>query len=172
MPTPQKEAIVKDMTEKFSNASSIFLADFTGIDVNTLVDLRKKFYADNVDYKVVKNTLAKRSLAEAGIEGLDDYLKGVNGYMISYDDPTVPIKIVDKLKKELEGKFEVKAAYFDGEVVHTDQVAALAKLPSKQELLSTLVSMLQSPMRDVVGVLSANMRNVVGALKALEEKKQ
>ena len=160
------------MTEKFSSASSIFLADFTGIDVNTLVDLRKKFYADKVEYRVVKNTLAKRSLSEAGIEGLDDYLKGVNGYMISYDDPTLPIKIVDKLKKELDGKFEVKAAYFDGEVVHTDRVADLAKLPSKQELLGQLVGMLQSPMRDVASVLGATMRDMVGVLKAVEEKKQ
>ena len=172
MPTPQKEAIVKEMTDKFSSATSIFLADFTGMDVNTVVELRKQFYAAQVEYRIVKNTLAKRSLADAGIEGLDTYLTGVNGYVISYDDPTQPIKVIEKFKKELDGKFNVKAAYFEGKIVESDKVAAISKLPSKQELLGQLVGMLQSPMSKFAATLRGGMSSFVGVLSALEKSKQ
>ncbi|RMI20788.1 MAG: 50S ribosomal protein L10 [Calditrichaeota bacterium] len=172
MPTPQKEAIVKEMTEKFSRANSVFLADFTGIDVNTINQLRRQFREARVEYRVLKNTLAKLSLHNAGITQLDEYLTGVNGYVISYDDPTLPVKVVEKLKKDLNDKFKLKAAYFEGQLVGTDQVASLAKLPSKQELLGQLCSMLQSPMTKLAGTLNAAMQNLVGALKALEEAKK
>lgn len=171
MPTPQKEAIVQEMSEKFTNASSFFLADFTGVDVNTINELRRKFYESNVEYRVVKNTLAKLSLKNAGIEGFDEMLKGVNSYAISYDDPTLPIKIVKKFKKELDGKFEIKAAYFDGEIV-SENVDALSELPSKEELLAKFMSMIQSPMTKLAATLNAPMSGMVGVLKSLEETKK
>lgn len=171
MPTPQKETIVQEMSEKFSRATGIYLADFTGIDVNTVVELRKKFFEADVEYKVVKNTLARRSMEKAGIDGMDPFLNGVNSYAISYDDPTTPIKVIKKLKKELDGKFDVKAAYFDGQVVPRDGVDALAELPSKEELLSQLMAMIQSPIVKLAQTLNASMSNVVGVLNALEEKK-
>jgi len=172
MPTPQKEQIVKEMAEKFSRATGIYLGDFTGLDVNSVVELRKSFREAEVDYKVVKNTLALRSLKDAGVQGLDEYLVGVNSYAISYGDPTQPIKILEKFKKDLEDKFHVKAAYFEGTVLGPDQVGALAKLPGRNELLGQLVGMLRSPMTRMVGTLNATMTKLVGVLKSLEEAKK
>lgn len=172
MPTPQKEAVVKEMAEKFSSAASIYLADFTGVDVNTITEIRKGFRAADVEYRVVKNTLAKLSFQNAGISGLDEYLKGVNSYAISYGDPTTPIKVVDKFKKELDGKFAVKAAFFEGRVVGADKMEQIARLPSKQELLGQLVGMLKSPMTKLAGTLQASMSNLVGVLKSLEDAKK
>ncbi|HQU70773.1 MAG TPA: 50S ribosomal protein L10 [Calditrichia bacterium] len=171
MPTPQKEMIVQEMTEKFSKATSIFLADFTGIDVNTVTELRKTFFEADVEYRIVKNTLAKRSLASAGIEGLAEHLSGVNAYAISYDDPTVPIKLLKKFRKGLDGKLEVKVAYFDGQVVLKEQVEALADLPSKEELLATFAMMLNTPMTQFARATNGTMTGFVTALKALEEQK-
>ncbi|NIV03671.1 50S ribosomal protein L10, partial [Candidatus Saccharibacteria bacterium] len=172
MPTAQKEAIVQEMTEKFSNAKSIFLADFTGVDVNTITKIRKSFREADVEYRVVKNTLAKLSFNNSGIEGLNDYLVGVNSYAISYDDPIVPLKVLDKLKKDLDGKFSIKAAYLEGQVVGAEKMEAISKLPSKTELLGQLVGMLQSPMSKFVGTLQASMNNLVRVLKSLEEAKK
>lgn len=171
MPTPQKEKIVSEMADKFSRANSIFLADFSGIDVNTINALRKKFHEDKVEYRVVKNTLAKISFENAGIDGMTTFLNGVNSYAISYDDPTVPMKVVDKFKSNLDGKFKVKAAYFEGEVIGPDKIAGIADLPSREQLLSKLVGVLQAPMAKLVGTLQANVTNFMLVLKALESKK-
>jgi len=175
MPTPQKEQIVQEMTEKFSRAQSIFLADFQGITVNQITKLRKEFKQANVDYKVVKNTLARLSVRNAGIEDMEQFLVGVNSYAISYDDPTKPIKVIEKFRKDEgldEEVLKIKAAYFEGKIVPPEQVAALAKLPSREELLGTLVGMLNAPMSKLVGTLQASMTKLIGVLKALEESKK
>ncbi len=172
MPTPQKEAIVQEMSQKFADANGIYLADFTGVDVNTITELRKKFREANIEYRVVKNTLAKMSFEKAGLSEINEYLTGVNSYVISYDDPTVPIKVVEKLKKELNDKFKIKAALFEGQLVTGDRVKALASMPSKQEMLGQLVGMLQSPMTKLASTLNAAMTQFVGVLKALEDAKK
>lgn len=170
MPTAQKEMVIKEMTEKFSNAKSIFLADFTGVNVNTITELRKGFHESKLEYRVVKNTLAKLSFDKAGIAGMDEFLSGVNSYVISYEDPAMPVKVLEKFKKQLEGKFALKAAYFEGLVVGSDKIEALSKLPGKEELRGKIVGLLQSPMSKLVSVLQGPMRNVIGVLKALETK--
>ena len=171
MPTPQKEKIVEEMTDKFSRASSIFLVDFTGMDVNSITELRRNFRESNIEYRILKNTLAKISFQHAGIEGMEEYLKGVNGYAISYDDPTLPVKILDK-NKEFKEKLKLKAALFEGKVIGSDQVVAIAKLPSRTEMLGQLVSMLNSPMTKLAGTLTASILKLVNVIKSLEEKKR
>lgn len=171
MPTPQKEQIVSEMADKFSRAKSIFLADFSGIDANTINSLRKKFHQEKVEYRVVKNTLAKISFENAGIDGMSSYLNGINSYAISYEDPTLPMKVVDGLKSTLEDKFVVKAAYFEGEIIGPDRIKGIAKLPTREQLLSQLVGVLQAPMAKLVGTLQASITNFLLVLKAMESKK-
>jgi large subunit ribosomal protein L10 len=171
MPTTRKEKIVEEMTDKFGRASSIFLVDFTGMDVNSSNELRRNFRESNVEYRVLKNTMARLSFQKAGIVGMDDFLKGVNAYAISYDDPTVPAKVLEK-NKEFKEKLILKAALFEGKIVGAEQVQTISKLPSKMELLGQLVSMLNSPMSKLVGTLNASMSNLINALKSLENKKK
>lgn len=171
MPTTRKEKIVEEMTEKFGRASSIFLVDFTGMDVNLTNELRRDFRESNVEYRVLKNTMAKLSFQKAGIDGMDNFLKGVNAYAISYDDPTTPAKILEK-NKEFKEKLILKAALFEGKIVGAEQVQTISKLPSKMELLSQLVSMLNSPMSRLCGTLNASLANLICALKSLQEKKK
>ncbi len=171
MPTPQKEKIVSEMADKFSRANSIFLADFSGIDVNTINALRKKFHEKNVEYRVVKNTLAKISFENAGIDGMTTFLNGVNSYAISYDDPTLPMKVVDIFKSNLDGKFKVRAAYFEGQIIGPEQITGIAELPSREQLLAQLVGVLQAPMVKLMGTLNASVTKIMMVLKALEDKK-
>jgi large subunit ribosomal protein L10 len=171
MPTPQKEKIVAEMADKFSKARSIFLADFSGIDANTINALRKKFNDEKVEYRIVKNTLAKISFENAGIDGMDSFLSGINSYAISYDDPTLPMKVVDGFKSNLEDKFVVKAAYFEGQIIGPEQITGIAKLPSREQLMAQLVGILQAPMSKLVGTLQASTSKLLMVLKALEAKK-
>jgi len=171
MATAQKEKVVQEMSDKFSRASSIYLVDFTGMDVNMTNQLRRNFQESNIEYRVVKNTLAKISFDKAGIEGMDPFLKGVNAYAISYDDPTLPVKVLEK-HKEYKEKLKLKAALFEGQVIGSDKVENLSKIPSRLELLGQLAGMLNSPMSKLVYALNGVMYNLVNALKALEEKKK
>lgn len=171
MATPQKEQLVEEMKDKFGRAVGIFLVDFTGMDVNTTNELRKNLRDSNVEYRVMKNTLAKLSFEKAGIDGMTEFLKGVNAYAISYDDPTLPIKVLLK-NKEFKEKLKLKAALFEGQVVGSDRIENLASLPTRSELLGQLVGMLNSPMSKLVGTLNGAMSKLVYTLKALEEKKK
>lgn len=171
MPTPQKEQIVQEMSDKFGKAVSIYLVDFTGMDVNTTTELRKDFREANVEYRVLKNTLAKRSFQKAGIKDMDVFLAGVNGYAISYDDPAIPVKVLDK-KKQFKEKLKYKGALFEGKVLNAEQVQNIAELPSREELLSQVATMLQSPMTKLANTLSGAMSKLLIVLKALEQEKK
>ena len=169
MPTPVKEKIVAEYTDKFANASSVLLADFSGMDVATVTELRRQFREHNVEYKVLKNTLVKIALNNNKIHELDDYLKGVNGFAISYDDPTAAARVVSNFEKK--DKLQLRACLFEGSLFGPDKVDAIAKLPSREQLLATLLSTLKAPMTNVAAVLQANMQKMVGVLDAVKDKK-
>ena len=171
MATPQKEKVIEEMSDKFGRASGIYLVDFTGMDVNTTNALRRNFRESDVEYRVLKNTLAKLSFEKAGIDGMNEFLIGVNGYAISYDDPTLPVKVLEK-NKEFKEKLKLKAALFEGQIIDSSKVDALAKIPSRVELLGQLAGMLNSPMSKLLFALNGVMYNLVNAVKALEEKKR
>jgi large subunit ribosomal protein L10 len=132
--------------------------------------VRKGFRESKVEYRVVKNTLAKLSLNKAGISGLDKYLSGVNSYAIGYDDPILPIKVFEKFKKQLDGKLAIKVAYFEGEIIAPEKVGMLAKLPSLNEIRGQLVGLLKAPASRLVGTLQAPAAKLIGVFKALENK--
>lgn len=169
MPTPVKEKIVAEYTDKFANASSVLLADFSGMDVATVTELRKQFREQNVEYKVLKNTLVKIALNNNKIHELDDYLKGVNGFAISYDDPTAAARVVSNF--EQKDKLQLRACLFEGSLFGPDKVDAIAKLPSREQLLATVLGTLKAPMTNFAAVLSANMQKMVGVLNAVKDKK-
>ncbi len=170
MPTQEKIQLVEEYAEKFKKAKSVYLTDFTGLNVQMTDELRRKFREAHVEYKVLKNRLAKRSLNEAGVEDLDPYLKGVTSFVIGYDDPVVPAQIIKEFNKKKE-LLKLKAALFEGRVFGEDQVAKLADLPSREVLLSQFVGMLQSPMTKLAATLQASMQKLVRTLDALKEAK-
>jgi len=171
MATPQKEKVIEEMSDKFGRASGIYLVDFTGMDVNATNTLRRNFRESDVEYRVLKNTLAKLSFEKAGIDGMNQFLVGVNGYAISYGDPTLPVKVLEK-NKEFKEKLKLKAALFEGQIIDSSKVGTLAKIPSRLELLGQLAGMLNSPISKLQFALNGVMYNLVNAIKALEEKKK
>jgi large subunit ribosomal protein L10 len=170
MPTTQKNEVVEKYTQKFKDAKCVYVAEFEGIDVATVTEVRKKFRDQNIEYKVLKNRLARISLNNAGISGLDEYLVGANTFIIGYDDPVIPAKILEDFNKKKE-ILKLKTVLFEGKVLPSEEAKNISKLPSREVLLAQFVGMLQSPMTKFAATISAPMQKLVGALNALKDKK-
>jgi len=171
MATQQKIDLVAEYAEKFKQAKAVYLANFSGIDVIKVTELRKMFRDSDIEYKVIKNRLAKRSFNEAGISELDSYLKGVTSFIIGYDDPVVPAKILKDFNKANKDILKLKAVYLEGKTLSAEEAAKLADLPSREVLLSQFVGLLQSPMVKLAATLQSTMQKLAGTLDAVKNSK-
>lgn len=150
----KKQQFVEELTEKLKNAAGGVLVDYKGITVEDDTKLRKELRENGVDYFVVKNTLLKRALNAAGIEGLDSALDGTTAIALSNDDIIVAPKVLNKKAEDSKGQFSIKLGFVDGKAISKEEVEAYAKLPSKETLLSQLVFMLQSPIQRLAIAIS------------------
>ena len=171
MPTLEKVDKVEELTAALSNAKVIYLADFTGLDVAKVTGLRNKLRDAEVSYQVVKNRLAKRAAAEAGISGLDEHLVGPTAIALTSEDPIAPAKILQDFADE-DDTFSIKSGFMDGQILSPNEIEALSKLPSREELLGKVLGSVQSPMYGLAGVLNGLLRNLVGVIGAIEEKQK
>ena len=149
----EKQAYVAALTEKLNGAGAGVIVDYSGISVADDTALRRKLREAGVDYAVVKNTMLKRAAEAAELNGLDDVLEGTTALALS-NDYVAAAKI---LCEYAEGKdnFKVKAGFMDGEVIDASKVVELSKLPSKEGLLSMLLSVLNGPIRGLAVALNA-----------------
>ena len=138
--------------------------------------LRRRFFEKGIEMRVVKNTLTRKALESAAsdtnnFEGLYDALKGPTAILFT-DVANTPAKVIKEFRKEKDGnKPQIKAAYIDSAIyLGDDQLEALANLKSKEDLLGELISLLQSPMSNLLSQIGSGGQNVMGLLKALEER--
>jgi len=171
MPTTEKTEKVEELTAALVEAKAIYLADFTGVDVARVTELRNKLRDADIGYQVVKNRLAKRAAKAAGLEGLDAYLSGPTAIAISHEDLIAPAKILQELADE-EGQFSIKSGFADGKLLSSEEIEALSKLPSREELIAKVLGSVQSPLYGFAGVLIGLLRNLVGVIAAIEEKEK
>jgi large subunit ribosomal protein L10 len=171
MKRSEKEQIIEEVKEKVARAKSMFFADFTGITVEQVTELRREFRKSNVDYRVVKNTLARKALESVG--GYDtvlDRLVKPTAIAFGYDDPVAPAKIIKKFR-EKNDKLTVKICVVEKVVFDGKQLDELAKLPSRKEIIAGILGSIQAPMTGVVGAINAVMRDLVCVIDAIEKKK-
>lgn len=169
MARPEKEAAVAELQNKLSSSQSVILADYRGLNVQEVTELRKKLREVGVEFKVAKNTLTKLAAKNAAIEGLDDLLEGPIALAFGYDDPVAPAKVLAEFAKDHQN-LELKGGLLEGKVIDLNMVNSLAKLPSKEALLTQVAGLLQAPIRNLVNVLSAPLRNTVYVLEAVRKK--
>jgi len=162
---------ISKLTDLLREAKSIVLSDFTGLNVKDISELRKVCRKNGVTFTVVKNTLAKKSFDELGIEGLDPMLDGPTSIAISAIDEVTPAQVIKKFVDDYELP-KLKGGYVSGRVISDAEVVRLAMLPGRDVLLAQVVGTLQAPIRDFVGVLSASLRDLAGVLNAIAEKKK
>ncbi len=171
MARPEKIAAVESITEVFNEARSVVLNDFTGLDVEKVSQLRKLCRENNIEYRVVKNTLAKLGVKETAAAELEGYFEGPTALAISRSSENEAAKILADFAKE--HKLPVfKAGYVNGSVIDATAVLALSKLPSRNELLSQVLSGLMGPGNGLVGVLQGPLRNLVGVLNQIKEQQE
>jgi large subunit ribosomal protein L10 len=168
----EKERIVAEVADRASRATAMYLADFTGVTVEEETELRREFRKAGIEYRVVKNTLAKKALESVtGYDRIYDKLVGPTGIAFSYDDAVVPAKIIKKFKDK-SGKFNLKVAVLEKQIFDGSQLDQLSRLPSRNELMAGIVGSLQAPISGVVGAIAAVIRDLVSVIDAIEKKKQ
>jgi len=166
----QKQEMVTGLSAQLAGAPTVFVTDFTGLNVAQITTLRRKLRAAGVEYVVVKNTLARRSLTDAQRAGIEVHLAGPTALVLGGVDPVAPAKVLTEFAKEHE-KPRVKIGLVEGKTITADQVKQLASLASKPELLAQLGGVLQSPMAGFVGALNGLLYMMVGALEALKNNR-
>ncbi len=170
MPTPQKEQILKETSEKIVDVRGLYLADFAGMSVEKLTMLRSKCRAEGVQFKVIKNTLLKRAFHERGIKDLDDYLVGNTGLVFSPTSETAPAKILTDFAKEHELP-KIKAAVVDGRLFNDKAIKTLASLPSREVLLSQVLGTFIAPMTQFLAAVNAAIAIPANMADALHREK-
>jgi large subunit ribosomal protein L10 len=143
----QKQHIVGEISDKLKNSVSTIIVDYRGLNVSEVTELRKQLREAGIDFKVYKNSMTRRAAAEAGLEGLNEFLTGPNAIAFSTEEVVAPAKILNAFAKDHEN-LEIKAGVIEGQITSVEDVKAIAELPSREGLLSMLLSVLQAPMRN------------------------
>ena len=156
----QKKEEVAKFAEKIKEAKLVLLADYRGITVEDVTTLRSDLRKINAEYKVVKNNITRRALAECGLEGLDEQLEGPTAVILSNEDYLEPAKVIYEFTKNNDF-YKIKGGVIEGKVMTAEEIITLAKLPSRQTLLSMLA-----------GALLGNISKVAVALDQVRIKKE
>ncbi len=171
MTRSEKEQAIASLQEKFARAQGMFFTDFTGISVEKITVLRSEFRKSGIEYLVVKNTLAKKALEQVGgYETVYPTLKGATAIAFAYADAAAPAKILQKFKEKNE-KLISKLCVLEGQVYDGAKLPELAKIPSRPELIASILGSLDAPVSGIVGTLNAVMRDLVGTIEAIEQQK-
>lgn len=171
MQREEKNRLVGELNEKFKKARAAFVADYKGLKVGQLTTLRKSLRDASVDFKVVKNTLAKIAIKDAQQAPLSEHLEGTTAVAISYADPVAAAKILTQFSKD-EPNLKLKAGMLGGKLIGLNEIKALSELPSREILLGKLLGTLKATPANLVGVLSGVPRKFVYTLSAIQAKKQ
>jgi large subunit ribosomal protein L10 len=166
-----KQPVVQEIKGKLEASKGAVLTDYRGLNVAEVTELRTKLREVGVEYKVVKNTLARIAANEIGIEGLDGYLEGPTAIAYGIEDAVAPAKVLAEFAKAHKN-LEIKAGILEGKVIDLNGVKALADLPSREVLLAKLLGSMQSPLYGMANVLQGNLRNLVYVLDAVRKTKE
>jgi len=149
-----KKARVTEVTELLKNSCAGVIVDYKGITVEDDTKLRKELREAGVTYFVVKNSILRFALKDAGIEGLDNVLEGTTAIALSAEDQTAPARVLGKFAKDSD-TFKLKAGFIGNDIYDEAGVVALSKIPSRETLLAQLVGSLQGPIQKLAAVLKA-----------------
>jgi large subunit ribosomal protein L10 len=156
----QKKQIVTEIADKFKASQSTIVVDYRGLTVSEVTELRKQLREAGVDFKVYKNSMTRRAAEAVELSGLNEALTGPNAIAFSNEDVVAPAKILNDFAKKHEA-LEIKAGVIEGNIASVEEIKALAELPSREGLLSMLLSVLQAP-----------IRNLALAAKAVADQKE
>ena len=166
----QKQEAVAELTAKLEKSVAGVLVDYKGISVEADTKLRRSLREAGVEYAVVKNSLLRRSSEQANLAALGEGLAGSTALAISENDPVAAAKILSQYAADSKGAFTIKSGFVEGGVLDASGVDALAKLPSREELLAQVLRGMSSPLSGMATVLNANIRGLAIVLGRIAEK--
>jgi large subunit ribosomal protein L10 len=167
----EKAATVADLTARLKASSTAVLADYRGMTVGQMRDLRTKLRGDGIQMVVVKNTLARRAAKAAGYEPLSAELVGPIAMLFAVDDVSAPARILNDYIRA-NRKMVIKGGLLEGQVIKADAVTELADLPSREVLLSRLLGAMQAPLGNLASVLQAPITKFARTLDAVRSQKE
>jgi large subunit ribosomal protein L10 len=165
----EKKETIDELHEKFARAKTAVITGYSGINVEQITELRSKLRKSQVEYRVVKNTFARRAVLGTGLEPLKDYFVGPVGIALGFDDVVAPAKVLFEFNKTQE-KLKLKVGVLDGKLLQQADIKALATLPSLNALRGKIIGLLQAPASRMVGVLAAPGGQIARVMKAKAEK--
>lgn len=172
----EKTLIIEELVERFNNNNFFYITDASGLTVAEVNNFRKMCFEKGIEYKVFKNTLIKKALDQVETDYSDfeknNVLKGFSGILFSAENGNLPAKVITEYRKKHKGEIPIfKGASIDRELyIGNDQLKALSTLKSKNELIGEVISLLQSPAKNVISALQSGEHQLAGIVKTLSEK--
>jgi len=165
-----KEKLVADIRDKFARSDAAFLAEYKGIKAVTMTGFRKELRDESIEFKIVRNTLAKRAVSGTGAEHLAEHLVGPVALVFSYSDAAMAAKKLTQFAKD-QPNLKLLAGTLGDKPISLDEIKGLAELPSRDVLIGKMLGSMKSPVSGFVNVLSGVPRKLVYALSAIQEQK-
>jgi large subunit ribosomal protein L10 len=165
----EKKAAIDELHEKFSRVKTAVITGYSGINVEQISDLRAKLRKSKVEYRVVKNTLARKAAEGTSLEPLKDHFVGPVGIALGYDDAVAPAKVLFEFSKT-QAKLLLKVGVLEGKLLNQADIKALANLPSLNALRGKIVGLLQAPASKIARVLAAPGGQIARVIKAKADK--
>ena len=172
MPTDKGRELVAEMKDLFSSSSLVIAAEYRGIDVTQMTGLRRELRSNGARLKIVKNTFARLAADEAGKPELKDSMNGPIGFVVSDGDPAIAAKALVKYADDNSLPVNVIGGMLDSEVLSSERIIALAKLPSRDELIAKLLGSMNSPITGLVMVMSGPVRALATVLQRHVDNQQ
>jgi large subunit ribosomal protein L10 len=171
MARPKKEAAVAELADNFNSAKSMVITDYLGLNVDEMTELRSQLREAGVEYKVVKNTLAKIAAEKAKVNDVDEYIVGPTAIAFGLEDVVSPAKVLVDFAKEHDN-LEIKAGTLNGGVISKEKVESLADIPPREQLLAKAFAGMKAPISGLVNVLQGNVRGLVQVLNQIKDQKE
>lgn len=171
MKKEEKQIEINSLSERFKKAKAVILAEYRGLKVSEITEIRREVKKNSGEFNVVKNRLAKRAIQGSSWAPLSDHFKGPLALAVSEKDPVVLSKILSKFAESFQA-LKIRSGCLDGKVLSTKDIEALAKLPSKEELYAKLLGTLMAPAGALVRTLQGVPQKLAIAMKAIADQKQ
>lgn len=166
----QKEVEVQELTDELSGKTVILLGDFTGMNVATATEIRKRFRQANVRYRIARNTLAKRAMDQAGFGSLTGFLTGPNAIVMADHDPAPAAKIMVEFER-LKSTPKIRAGWVDSAIMTAADIRRIAELPSRDVLLAQIAAGFQAPVSGFARTLHELLRRLVSTLDEVAKQR-
>ena len=167
---PEKVAIVEELSDRIARASMAVLADYRGLTVGQLADLRRQLRPANVELRVAKNTLARLAAQRTGRDVLLPGLEGPTAFVFSFGDPAAMAKALTDAIRTQRLDMRIKSALYGEQLLPGTDVSRMAELPNRETLIAQVLGTVQAPIANLVGVLAGTLGSLVGVLEARRQQ--